>query len=143
MRNIELIALHCSDSSYGNAPLIESWHKVRGFRMIGYHYVILNGYTNKQCYIEKRPEFQFDGHIETGRSNEDIGAHARNHNRNSIGICLIGRRQFTGLQFGSLKRLIAEIQQQHPQVRLIGHYELDNAKTCPNIDMDWLRGMLN
>jgi len=111
--------------------------------MIGYHYVILNGYTIEQCYIEKRSEFQFDGHVETGRPFERIGAHARGYNRNSIGICLIGRSRFTGLQFRSLKRLIAEIQLQHPQARTIGHYELDNGKTCPNIDMDWLREMLN
>jgi len=135
--------LHCSDSSYGNAALIESWHKLRGFRMIGYHYVILNGYTTEHSFIEKRPEFQFDGHVEAGRSSQRIGAHARGYNKNSIGICLIGRRRFTGLQFGSLMRLIVEIQQQHPQARIVGHYELDNAKTCPNIDMDWLRGLLN
>jgi hypothetical protein len=24
----------------------------------------------------------------------------------------------------------------------MGHYELDNAKTCPNIDIDLLRGYL-
>ncbi len=143
MRNIDLITLHCSDSSYGNAALIESWHKARGFRMIGYHYVILNSYPTERSYSEKRPEFQFDGYVETGRPSQMIGAHARGYNRNSIGVCLIGRSQFTGLQFGSLKRLIAEIQRQHPQACIIGHYELDNNKTCPNIDMDWLRGILN
>ncbi|MCF7810928.1 N-acetylmuramoyl-L-alanine amidase [bacterium] len=142
MRKIDSVVLHCSDSPYGNAALIESWHKARGFKSIGYHYIILNGYPTEQSYNNKHPQFRLDGHIETGRPLERIGAHARGYNRNSIGICLIGKRQFTGMQFRALTELIEKIRIDHPQARLIGHYELDNHKTCPNIDMDWLRRVL-
>ena len=43
MREIKKIIIHCSDSEFGDAALIDKWHKERGWTGIGYHYVILNG----------------------------------------------------------------------------------------------------
>ena len=145
-RKIELIVVHCSSSRYGNAALIDEWHRARGWRGIGYHFVILNGYPDVESYNLKRPKFWLDGVVEAGRLPDKIGAHVRGRNRNSIGICLIGMRQFTHQQYESLVRLFGEIRNDFPRVRLFGHYELlhksDPPKTCPNIDMDWLRGMM-
>jgi hypothetical protein len=28
------------------------------------------------------------------------------------------------------------------KANVVGHYELDKDKTCPNIDMDWFRSTL-
>jgi len=142
LRQIKLIVIHCSDSRYGNAALIKSWHLERGFKSIGYHYVILNGYPGKEDYKNKQPDFQLDGVVEIGRELSRIGAHVKSHNRASVGICLIGRDQFTGQQFKSTAGLIIDIKKDHPQARIIGHSELDNRKTCPNIDMDWLRKLM-
>ena len=142
-RKIDLIVLHCSFSRFGNATLIDEWHKERGWRGIGYHYVIQNGYPDEESFKLKRPHFNLDGEIEEGRPVDRIGAHVRDHNRNSLGICLIGKRSFTGLQFRSLHRLIDRISKEHPEARLVGHYELltknDPPKSCPDIDMGWLR----
>jgi len=86
MRTIDTIVIHQSDSAFGTATLIDQWHKARGFRMIGYHRVILNGMVRAWQW---RPEC--DGMIQEGRPYEMVGAHVAGHNRHSIGICLIGR----------------------------------------------------
>ncbi len=114
--------------------------------MNGYHYVILNGYSDSESLRERRPNFWMDGKIETGRDLDEPGAHVKYHNTNSIGICLIGKNCFTFQQFISLQRLLTELQAKFPAARLKGHYELlskeRRIKTCPNIDMNWLRGAL-
>ena len=146
MRSIDLVVIHCSYSEYGNAALIDGWHRQRGWEGIGYHYVLLNGYPDADSHRLRRPCFWLDGVVETGRPLEVVGAHTRGHNRNSVGICLIGREQFTQQQFETLTRLIGELRVGRPRLRLAGHYELlgprDPPKTCPNMDMDWLRGLL-
>ena len=88
------VILHCSDSSFGNAVIINNWHtQERKFSMIGYHFVILNGKISPTKYNKF-----FDGVIETGRPIDDdsdlepdkIGAHELGWNTKSIGVCLIG-----------------------------------------------------
>ena len=90
MREIDKIIVHCSATKEGvdvSASTIDSWHKERGWRGIGYHYVIA-----------------LDGKIEYGRNVNETGAHVRNHNRRSIGIeleqkyCDIGIKRLNLLQ---------------------------------------------
>jgi len=144
-RIINLIVLHCSDSFYGSAVLIDKWHKERGWRCIGYHFIILNGYPDEESFRLKRPKFWLDGTIEEGRPPDTPGAHVKGYNQNSIGICLIGKRQFTQRQLLSLAKLLEKLKTDYPAVRLVGHYELikpgDTPKTCPNIDMEWFRNI--
>lgn len=116
-----------------------------GWRDIGYHWVICNGQiTNRQYKLE------MDGRLEAGRKidNNDTldwyerGAHAKEVNKNSIGICLIGRRTFTFKQLETLLFLIWTYKAQIPDIKILGHYELNTSKTCPNIEMDRLRDAL-
>lgn len=75
-RKITDIIIHCSATIEGknySARDIDVWHKSRGFRKIGYHFVV-----------------QLDGNIEQGRPLAEVGAHVSGHNSNSIGICYIG-----------------------------------------------------
>ena len=76
MRQIKYIVLHCSATKEG-VPFgiedIDRWHRQRGFRKVGYHYVI-----------------EIDGEIRKGRDIAEIGAHVQGSNANSIGICYIG-----------------------------------------------------
>lgn len=70
------IILHCSATREGRNYTVEDidrWHRERGFKMIGYHYVI---------YL--------DGSIHKGRPEEMTGAHTVGENSRSIGICYIG-----------------------------------------------------
>lgn len=76
MRKITEIILHCSATPEGKnfkAADIDRWHKAKGWKCIGYNYVI-----------------DLDGKIEDGRPLEMTGAHTIGHNSNSIGICYIG-----------------------------------------------------
>lgn len=76
MRKINKIILHCSATPEGKDYTVEQidrWHKQRGFKKIGYHYVIYR-----------------DGSIKKGRDETEIGAHTTGQNSDSIGICYIG-----------------------------------------------------
>lgn len=134
MREIKEIIVHCSDTNFGSAALIDEWHKSRGWRGIGYHFVILNGIRTRDGEYSAR----FDGSVERGRSVDHAGAHCRGHNENSIGICLIGIRSFTPIQlFQSLPDLL-ELLIGRYRVTLgdiAGHYEYDGTKICPGFDL--------
>lgn len=76
MRTITLIIIHCSATPEGKDYTVEDidrWHKARGWKCIGYHYVIYR-----------------DGSIHKGRPDEMVGAHCVNHNKHSIGVCYVG-----------------------------------------------------
>jgi len=76
-----------------------------------------------------------NGTIERGRDIDKSGAHARGYN-NYIGICLIGKTEFTVNQFEALKTLIVELCDKYTisYTNIIGHYEV-SPKTCPNFDV--------
>lgn len=126
MRDIDLIVVHCSDTPdkrEHTAADIDRWHKERGFDRIGYHYVIRRG-----------------GMLEVGRAENEVGAHVKNHNQNSIGICLIGRSDFTDPQNTTLGGLLRDLRQRYPDARILGHCDLDKGKTCPNFNVQaWVR----
>ena len=128
MRKINEIIIHCSATAEGkdfNAADIDRWHKQRGFKKIGYHYVI-----------------KLDGTIEKGRGVEEVGAHCLNHNKNSVGICYIGGLASDGKtpkdtrtteQKKSLWKLIVELLIKYPNATIHGHREFAN-KACPSFD---------
>lgn len=129
MRKINEIIIHCSATAEGkdfNASDIDRWHKQRGFKKIGYHYVI-----------------KLDGTIEKGRGEEEIGAHCTNHNRNSIGICYVGglakdgktpKDTRTPQQKSALWKLLLELIIKYPDATIHGHREFAN-KACPCFDV--------
>ena len=124
MRPISLIVLHCSDTPDNrdhDAADIDRWHKEFGWDGIGYHHVI------------KR-----DGTIESGRAYEVVGAHVQGHNANSIGICLIGRKEYTEEQMISLEGLVNALKARWRSADVVGHCDLDKRKTCPNFNvLEW------
>lgn len=124
MRKVDEIILHCSATKEGQnfkAKDIDAWHKQRGFKGIGYHYVI-----------------DLDGTAETGRSEDEIGAHCLNHNARSIGVCYIGGLDTTGKakdtrtpqQKAALAKLVADLKLKYPNATVHGHNEFAN-KACP------------
>lgn len=115
MRKIKYIVLHCSATREGqNVSVrdIDRWHRQRGFRMIGYHYVIL-----------------LDGSIRKGRDIAQVGAHVAGNNANSIGICYVGgldadgkpKDTRTGEQKASLFYLLQQLREQFPDAVICGH----------------------
>lgn len=125
MRKIDKIIIHCSATSEGVAFFardIDRWHKERGFKKIGYHYVI-----------------DLDGTVEKGREEDEIGAHCTGENSNSIGICYIGGLDSTGKkakdtrtlqQKAALWWLICELWKKYGYIPVHGHNEYAN-KACP------------
>jgi len=147
MAKLTNIILHCSDSKHGSSAEIRRWHLQNGWRDIGYHFVIANGYTRPNFYIPS-----LDGSLEVGRyldgdsliSGNEIGAHALGYNDKSIGICMIGIDRFTVKQFWTAKETI-EFLIKHYGLKvedLMGHYEVQRGRACPNVDMDWFRSVL-
>lgn len=127
MRKITKIIVHCADTPEGRddkAADIERWHKARGFKDIGYHYVI-----------------DLDGTIEPGRDVEKAGAHTTGHNADSIGVCYIGgadenmkpKDTRTEEQKTSLRILLKYLVQKYPGAKIYGHRDFAQ-KACPSFD---------
>lgn len=135
MSKIKKIIIHCSatrEGAYYNESHIRDWHKKRGFRTTGYHFIIL-----------------LDGTIQVGRGvdndlyldSEEQGAHALGLNNESIGICYIGGLDKHGkskdtrtlAQEDSMRFLVNGLKSQFGAT-VHGHNEFAN-KACPCFDV--------
>jgi len=137
MRKIDLIIIHCADT-YPRMDIgvkeIDQWHKERGWKGVGYHYVIRR-----------------NGVIETGRPENEIGAHVTGHNRFSIGVCWVGGKGEDGLpqdnrtesQKQSLRSLIHGLHSKYPDAIIAGHSDFNNNKDCPCFNVQAEFGWLN
>lgn len=141
MRTINHLVIHCSATVEGkdfNAKDIDRWHKQKGWKGIGYHYVI-----------------KLDGTIEKGRPDSEIGAHVQGHNTNSIGICYIGgidknlapKDTRTAAQKTALYKLLCDLKDTYPKAKILGHREFSKdlngngiiepfefSKACPSFN---------
>ncbi len=144
-RKIGRIIIHCSAFKFGDARQIDEFHRQRGFEMIGYHFVILNGKRKKRGKYREEE----DGLVETGRPIEMQGAHTKLHNADSIGICLVGNPEFIGApemwftlrQLEALKKLVSQLMQEFniPPEEIHGHNEYA-PKLCPGFRVELIRG---
>jgi len=128
MRNINKIIIHCSATEAGqeiSIDTIREWHIERGFKDIGYHYVI-----------------GLDGAVFTGRNITEIGAHTKGQNSDSVGICYVGgllngkaKDTRTKEQKNVLKLLIYQLKQVFPDASAEPHYKYAN-KDCPCFNVE-------
>jgi N-acetyl-anhydromuramyl-L-alanine amidase AmpD len=111
---------------------IRGWHKMKGWSDIGYHYVIRR-----------------NGELETGRPLERAGAHVRGHNKNSVGVCLIGgvddrgnpEANYTKEQWERLQAIVNILSHKFPSADVMGHNDLYSGKACPCFDVkEWWYG---
>lgn len=120
-----LIVFHCSATKPGQnigAAEIDGWHKDRGWRGIGYHLVIRRS-----------------GRIEPGRPLNDVGAHVKSHNYESVGVCMIGgiddagkpANNFTEAQWKSADIVAHYLRAMYPTAKILGHRDLS-----PDLDGD-------
>lgn len=134
MKDVSKIIIHCSATREGDdsidAEVIDRWHKARGWKGIGYHFVVL-----------------IDGTIETGRMLNKCGAHTKGLNCSSIGICYIGgvesekdsKGKFppkdtrTAEQKDSLLKLLSVLRKMYPEAKIHSHRDFA-AKACPSFD---------
>lgn len=126
--NWKYIMIHCTATPADRrTPTIEidTWHRKRGFRSIGYHFVVHQ-----------------DGTVDKGRSLEKSGAHCIGYNDTAIGIAYVGgldkhRKPAdtrTPRQREAILQLIKEIRKYYRIERIMGHNEVSN-KACPCFDV--------
>ena len=131
------IVVHCSATKPSmdiGASEIREWHKARGFKDIGYHFVIRRS-----------------GTIERGREESESGAHVEGWNSVSIGICLVGgidehgksEQNFTPAQMNALKSLLCIMLKKYEGAELRGHRDFRGVmKDCPCFDVrSWYKGI--
>ena len=131
MRKIKYIVVHCSATKNGQkvtADDIDKWHKARGWRKIGYHYVI-----------------RLDGAIEAGRDEDEVGAHVSGNNSNSIGICYVGGLNAAGQpmdtrtekQKAALCFLLQQLKAKYPAARIVGHRDFSPDQNGNGVIESW------
>lgn len=121
MRNISKLIVHCSATPNGRDVTVEQirqWHLARDWDDIGYHYVIYR-----------------DGSVNAGRPVEKIGAHCYGENTGSIGVCLIGTDDFRPIQYNALRNLFNTLGNIYPGLKIFGHCDFTDKKTCPNFEV--------
>lgn len=149
MSKVKYVIVHCSAGEFGTARTIDLDHRTsRGWRCIGYQYVILNGKPFNAKYVP-----YLDGQLETGREFDgdnviefgEVGAHTVGYNSDSVGVCLIGLKVFTDKQLLRMYDIINDFRRRFelPLENVKGHYETGANKTCPNMPMDDVRLFLD
>lgn len=125
MRNLTDIVLHCSATEptmdVGSWE-IRKWHMAKGWKDIGYHFVI-----------------RLNGEIEQGRAIEIPGSHVQGHNATTIGVCYVGgvrkRRAtdtFNRAQELAFAGLVANLRRIYGPLEVMGHNDYTNKKACPS-----------
>lgn len=148
MRKINEIIIHCSatrpnwmkgKSAEEKVAEIRRWHvQDRGWSDIGYHYII-----------------DRDGKVVEGRPVDRAGAHTKGHNKNTIGVCLIGGHgsaktddfmdNFTHAQRMALLPIIIQEQKKASRffpgivLKVSGHNQYA-SKACPGFDVPAFMG---
>lgn len=130
MRRVDEIVLHCSATREGQdiqPSTIRDWHLRRGFRDIGYHYIVT-----------------LDGTIHAGRSIDEVGAHVRGRNMSTIGICYVGGLDADGKAANTMtdaqrvaidcicRALVVVLDR---PLEITGHNE-HSAKACPSFNVE-------
>lgn len=111
-----------------SASDIDRMHKTRGFDKIGYHYFIRR-----------------NGMLEKGREENEVGAHTRGYNSQSIGVCWAGGcERETGPDVGvdnrtpeqtkTLINIINDLLTRYPNAKVVGHRDLVPTQ-CPGFDV--------
>ena len=130
----EYLIIHCSatrPSQDIDVRTIDRWHRERGFLKVGYHAVITRA-----------------GELQTGRQENETGAHCKKYNHLSLGVCVVGgvtqddhtipENNFTDEQWKTLKEYVTNIKEKYPDIKVIGHNEV-SSKACPSFNVqEWL-----
>ena len=123
---VKLLIIHCSATQVTRPFSVESLIATGNarFGQPSYHYYI-----------------RLDGEVIPILPENVRGAHARNYNRCSLGICYEGGIDAKGraddtrteAQKKAMLDLLKDLTAEYPEARIIGHCELPHvAKTCPN-----------
>jgi N-acetyl-anhydromuramyl-L-alanine amidase AmpD len=140
VREWQWVVIHHSATASGSAQSFDEYHRRRGWRGLGYHFVIGNGHG------------QGDGEIVAGPRwySQQAGAHSNSpeHNERGIGVCLVGNFEEhapTPAQMAAARALVAALCERFhiPATSVVGHCQVRNggATACPGrlMPLDELR----
>jgi len=126
--HIVIHSSHTKPNSNIDIRTVDEWHRKRGLLRVGYHFFIKRG-----------------GHIEVGRNLNDIGAHTKEHDVDSVSLCLAGGLNTRGIvapvynkeQLHSLFIIVKALKHMYPDAEVVGHRDLSDT-TCPSFDVkEW------
>jgi len=124
----EYLVLHHSATAAGSAAAFGRYHRqVRGWKELGYHFVVGNGQGSQNGRVEVSDRW----------TKQEPGAHAGSalYNTRGIGICLVGhfsRTRPTSAQYDSLLRLCAHLMRKYgiPLANVRRHSDVGSTE-CP------------
>mgnify|MGYP003640992677 FL=1 len=98
---------------------VDEWHRIAGRLKVGYHFFIRR-----------------DGLIEVGRNLNEVGAHTKEHNADSVSVCLAGGLNTRGVvapdygkpQIESLFTLVLTLTYMYPNATVVGHRDLSKTE---------------
>jgi N-acetylmuramoyl-L-alanine amidase len=135
-RKWRYIIIHHTATDEGSALYLDESHKNRGWKSLGYHFIINNNTQDKP-----------DGHIEASVRwlNQENGAHckASNMNRVGIGIALVGNFNNTKPSKKQIDTLVYTVNvlkayYKIPVSNIMGHRDVPGASTeCPGNLFPW------
>lgn len=141
-KTTDYIFVHCSATKPDHNVTVEDirgWHKGRGWKDIGYNFVIeRDGSCKGGRDLDRDGDFM-----------EEVGAHVRGYNSVSIGVCLVGGVDYAGRpdfnytlkQMKTLEKLLGQLEAKYPNAQIEGHRDKERGKACPCFDVkQWWYG---
>ena len=149
-KSIQYLVIHCSATPEGrevSAAEIRRWHTApvsqggRGWKQVGYTDMVhLDG------RVERLVNNNEDAQVDTW----EVTNGAADYNNVSRHIVYVGgcdkagkpKDTRTEAQREALKRYVEDFHARFPQVKIVGHHELNPGKACPSFDVPtWLRSI--
>ena len=149
-KSIQYLVIHCTATPEGrevSADEIRRWHTApvsqggRGWKQVGYTDLVhLDG------RIERLADNNEDANVDPWEvTNGAAGYNSVSRHIVYVGGCdnhLAPKDTRTEAQREALKHYVEDFHARFPQVRIVGHHELNPGKACPSFDVPtWLRSI--
>lgn len=147
-KSIQYLVIHCTATPEGrevSADEIRRWHTApvshggRGWKQVGY---------TDMVHLDGRVERLVNNNEDAQVDLWEVTNGAKGYNSMSRHIVYVGgcdnagkpKDTRTEAQREALKRYVEDFHARFPQVKIVGHHELNPGKACPSFDVGkWLR----
>ncbi|ERJ98691.1 N-acetylmuramoyl-L-alanine amidase [Segatella salivae] len=147
---MQYLVIHCTATPEGrevSAAEIRRWHTApvsqggRGWKQVGY---------TDMVHLDGRVERLADNNEDAQVDPWEVTNGAAGYNNVSRHIVYVGgcdkagkpKDTRTEAQREALKRYVEDFHARFPQVKIVGHHELNPGKACPSFDVEkWLRSI--
>lgn len=149
MKRLTLLVIHCTDTPEGrevSAADIRRWHTLpvsqggRGWKQVGY---------TDMFYLDGHRERLVDNNEDGWVDPWEVTNGAAGYNSVARHIVYVGGRSSIGgtpsdtrtpAQREAMAQYVTDFHRRFPDVRIVGHNELNPAKACPSFDVQrWLK----